>query len=356
MNKLNVLVTAGGSPGAPGIIKSLKLNGEREIRVICTDMKEDSAGLYLADVEYIVPSGKSEKFIPHMLEIAEKEDIDVIMPLSTPELMPFSLNKAKFERLGIKVAVSDPIPLSIANDRAELYKFLIKEKIPVPKFEAGNSFKEFERSVYKLGYPNVPVCFKPRIGNGGRGFRVLKGDVDKLDLLLNHKPDSSITTFEDISEVLENANPFPSLVVMEYLDGDEYSTDLLVRKGTPLITIPRKREATRLGVSFTGRVVNNPEVIAITNNVVSCIGLDYNINIQLKYCTEGLKLIEINPRMSGTIILCTASGANIPYLSAKMAMGEEIPEIKPVYNTKMIRHWEEVFLDPSGKKFQLKYK
>ena len=32
MNKINVLVTAGGSPGAPGIIKSLKLNGEREIR------------------------------------------------------------------------------------------------------------------------------------------------------------------------------------------------------------------------------------------------------------------------------------------------------------------------------------
>ena len=170
MKDITVLVTASGAPGAPGIIKSLRLNGERKIRIVATDMNPESYGLFVAEKGYVVPPGASTEYIPKMLEIAEKEEVDVLLPLSTYELMPLSKNKAKFERIGTKVIVSDPKPLEIAINKGKLYEFLRKRGIPTPDAIMVNSLAEFERAVFKLGYPDVPVCVKPQISKGGRGF------------------------------------------------------------------------------------------------------------------------------------------------------------------------------------------
>ena len=84
------------------------------------------------------------------------------------------------------------------------------------------------------------------------------------------------------------------------------------------------------------------------------MNLDYNINIQMRYSSDGIpKMVEINPRVSGTIVLCTAAGANMPYLGVKLALGESIPPVDPEYGTRMIRYWEEVFLDRTGHSFTL---
>jgi len=357
MRDITVLVTASGAPGAPGIIKSLRLNGERKIRIIAADMNRNSFGLFVAEKGYVVPPGTSDEYIPEMLKIAEKENIDVILPLSTYELMSLSKNKDKFVDLGTEVMVSDPEPLEIANNKGKLYEFLRERDIPTPDAITVESLSEFERSIFKFGYPDAPVCVKPQISKGSRGFRILRGDVDRLDLFLNSKPDSTITTFEEMISILENAEPFPKLVVMEYLPGKEYSVDLLVKNGEPLITIPRARDVIKLGISFIGTVEYNEEVAEMANKIIRAIGLDYNINLQLKYSSEGIpKIIEVNPRVSGTIVLCTGAGVNMPYLGVKMALGEEIPQIqtKPKYGTKMIRYWDEVFITPDGASYLLK--
>jgi carbamoyl-phosphate synthase large subunit len=330
------------------------LNGERDIKIIGADMNPDSVGLFMTDRSYVVPPGGSPDFIPKMLEIAENEEVDAIMPLATYELMNFSENKSKFEDIGVKVMVSDPEPLEIANNKGKLYEFLRKKGVPSSNSAMIDSLSQFEKYVFELGYPDVPVCIKPQISKGSRGFRVLKGDIDKLDLLMNYKPDNTITTFEEMISTLESADPFPKLVVMEYLPGTEYSVDLLVRKGEPLITIPRARDLIKLGISFIGTVEKNEEIAESANKIVKAIGLDYNINLQLKYSSEGIpKIIEINPRVSGTIVLCTGAGVNMPYLGVKMALNEEIPQIKLKYGTKMIRYWEEVFIDRNGHAYQI---
>ncbi len=355
LKDLNVIVTAAGAPGAPGIIKSLRLNGERRIRVIGTDMNNEAVGLFMADKGYVVPPGGSDEFIPRMLEVAEKEEIDVILPLATYELMSFSKNKDKFEDIGVKIPVSNPRSLEIANNKGLLFDCLRKHNIPVPKSVRVNTFRAFEKAVYALGYPDIPVCFKPQVGKGSRGFRVLDKNVDKLDRLLNYKPDNTVTTFDDIIPVLEAADPFPELVVMEYLPGKEYSVDLLVKNGEPLITIPRPRDVIKLGISFIGRVEKKTEVANMADKIVQAIGLDYNINLQLKYSNEDIpKIIEINPRVSGTIVLCTGAGVNLPYLGVKMVLGEKISDLEPMWGTKMIRYWDEVFISQDGRSYQLK--
>lgn len=354
LKDLNVMVTAAGAPGAPGIIKSLRLNGEREIRIIGTDINPQSAGLFIVDKSYIVPKGKADDFIPRMLEIAAIEKIDAIQPLATDELPAFAENIERFEETGTRILVSKPALLERANNKGKLYHFLKSKGIPAPESVMVTQMAQFEDAVYQLGYPDVPVCVKPQVSKGGRGFRILKENINKLDIFMNSKPDNTFITLKDMLSILEGATPFPQLVVMEYLPGDEYSVDLLVKNGETLIAVPRKRGTIKLGISFAGTIEENHEVAEMATTINRVLKLDYNINIQLKYAADGVpKIIEVNPRVSGTIVLCTGGGVNMPYLGIKLALGETIPKINPKYNTRMIRYWQEVFIDPEGHTFQL---
>ena len=354
LRDINVMVTAAGAPGAPGIMRSLKQNNERGIRIIGTDTNPDSAGLFMADKSYIVPHGKSYDFIPKMLEIATTEKIDAIQPLATDELPAFAENIHLFEKIGTKVLVSKPQALKVANNKGKLYSFLEASGIPSPQSIMVTQQPEFEKAVYEMGYPDFPVCVKPQVSKGGRGFRILKEDINKLETLLNSKPDSTLITLDDMLSILDGNNRFPELVVMEHLPGDEYSVDLLVKDGEPLTVLPRKRDAIKLGISFVGTIEKNDKVINMATAISRALKLDYNINLQLKYAADGIpKIIEINPRVSGTIVLGTGGGVNMPYLGVKLALGETIPEVSPVYNTRMIRYWQEIFIDPEGHPFQL---
>ncbi len=351
---MRVLVTACGAPGAPGIIKSLRASKRTDLEIFGADMNPFAVGFSMVDRGFTVPAGVSPKYIPRMLELARAEKIDVILPLSTDELVPLAENRADFAEAGIKVCVSSPESLHIANNKANLYNFLRNNGVSIPDFRVVESFGEFEDAVHALGYPDIPVCFKPEVSNGGRGFRVLKTGVDKLHLLLKTKPNSTITTLEEIAPILRDADPFPRLLVSEYLSGDEYSADLLVRNGEPLVIIPRSRVVIKLGIAFIGRTEKNEAIMSQAARISRKIGLDYNINMQFMYSRDGVpKIVEINPRVSGTIVLCTAAGVNLPLLAVSMAMGEEFSIPEPKWGTLMIRYWGEVFYDENGHAYSL---
>lgn len=351
---MRVLVTACGAPGAPGIIKSLRASKRQDLEIFGADMNPFAVGFSMVDRGFTVPAGTSPKYIPRMLELASAERIDVILPLSTNELIPLAENRARFEEAGTKVCVSSPEALRIANNKANLYTFLSRNGVAIPEYRIAQTYDEFTAAVHDLGYPDTPVCFKPEVSSGGRGFRVLKTGVDKLHLLLRTKPNCTITTLEEIGPVLREAEPFPRLLVSEFLPGVEYSADLLVRNGEPMVIIPRSREVIKLGIAFIGRTERDEAIMDQAARISRKIGLDYNINMQFMYSREGIpKIIEINPRVSGTIVLCTAAGVNLPLLAVSMAMGEEFSIPEPKWGTLMIRYWNEVFYDENGHAYTL---
>ena len=354
LRDVTVLVTAAGAPGAAGIMKSLRLNGERRLRIITCDMNTAAAGFYLADKAYKVPAGRSGDFIPSLLNIAVDERVDVVLPLATDELLPLARNKRLFQDLGTTVAVSNPHSLEVANNKGRLCQRLRERGLPVPRAYTADSLAELHEAAAALGYPGNPVCLKPQVGKGGRGFRILKADIDRFDLWLNHKPDNTFATLEEMTAVLAGTNPFPPLVVMEYLPGDEYSIDLLLKDGETLAAIPRRRDAIRLGVCVRGTAEKNDEIISQASKIAGLLGLDYNINMQFRYSADGqARIIEINPRLSGTNVLCTGTGVNMPYLAVKLALGEALPEIKPRWGVRLLRFWDEVFVDETGESFLL---
>ncbi len=354
MGDITVLLTGAGAPGAPSIIQSLRIVKERKIKIIGVDMNPDSVGFSMVDNYYIVPPASSDKFIDSVIQICNKEHVDVIIPLVTRELFQFAKYKYKFRKMGISVIVSDESSLNIANNKYLLMAKAKKVGVPVPRFRLVETFESFEKAVFDFGYPDVPVCFKPPISNGLRGFRILRRDINRLDILINQKPINVITTLEDIIPILKYSQHFPQLLVMEYLPGEEYSVDALADKGKPIIAIPRLREKIKMGISFVGKTVKDEEIIKNSFLLIKEINLHGNIGFQFKKDVNGIpKLIESNPRMQGTMVLCTASGINMVYLGVKVALGEkfELPQVH--WGVRMIRYWKEVFYDTSGSPFTL---
>ena len=341
MKDLTVIVTACGAPGGPGIIKALRQVKERNIQIVGTDANPIASGLLLSDEAYVVPQGQSKSYIPTMFKLAKKIKADVILPLSGMELLPLSKNKEAFG--DAKVVVNKEHPLEIALNKKKCYEYLKGRGIPLPDYVVVHDYEEFVEAVHALGYPKKPVCFKPSVSKGQRGFRILREDVDLGKLLLETKPDNTITTLEMVSNVLSKGG-FKELLVMEYLTGSEYSVDSLVKNGKSLVIIPRKRVETKLGISSVGIVEKNDEVIEVVEKINRVFKFDYNINVQLKYSTDGTpKLVEINPRVSGTICLSAAAGPNLPYLGIKMCLEEDFSIPKINWGLTMIRCWDELY-------------
>lgn len=352
MNEITVLLTGGGAPGASGIIKSLRKADERPIRIEAVDMNSDAYGFAFADGSHTVPAGDDPEYVPRMLEIADSVAADVILPLTTAELSPLSERREEFDA---RVMVSDPEPLRIANNKGRLYRFLDERGFDVaPAYRRVTSEASFVEAVRSLGYPEEAVCFKPPVSSGMRGFRVLDAGTDRLTRLLEEKPGIPVTTLEEVRPVLSSANQFPELAVMEYLPGEEYSVDVLAMDDSVGPVIPRSRSRTRAGITFEGTVEQKTELIESARDICRSLGLEYNINLQFKYAADGTpRLIEINPRVAGTIVMCVGAGVNLPYLGVKYALGEQIPEQEVQWGTQMVRYWEELFQLPDGELRQL---
>ena len=349
---LTVLMTGAGAPGASGIVRSLRATDERGIEIVGVDMDEEAYGFALVDESYTVPAGGADGYVDRLVDVAERESVDVVLPLTTAEIEPLAAAREAFDAA---VMVSDPGPLAVANDKGQLYEYLAEEGFSsAPAYRRVDTREAFVEAVEALGYPDAPVCFKPPVASGMRGFRVLDERTDRLTRLLEEKPDTAVTTLSEVLPVLSSAESFPELAVMEYLPGEEYSVDVLAMGDEVGPVIPRSRARTRAGISFEGTVERRADLIDEAAAICRGLGLEYNVNVQFKYDADGTaKVIEINPRVAGTIVMCVGAGANLPYLGVKHALGEPIPPVDVEWGTRMVRYWQELFRSPDGREYHV---
>jgi len=332
-----VLITGAGAPGIRGTLYSLKNNWDRRgITTIGVDMRGDVVGRYLCDKFYRVPPANSEDFIPTLLDICEREGIDVILPQVTDELSQLARYKKDFERIGTKVAISEHEAVNLANNKKELMKIARKVGVPCPESYEVRRWDELERAVEKLGFPFV---VKPPIASGMRGFRIVyKDDVERKERFFREKPNNSRITMEGLYHIL--GEEFPELLIMKYLPGREYSVDVLSSSDKVYVVVPRRRDEIRTGITFVGTVERRKDIIEFSKVLTLKIGLEYAHGFQFKEDEIGVpNIIESNPRIQGTMVLSTLAGANVIYGAVKLALGEDLPEFRVKWGTRLLRFW-----------------
>ena len=123
MRPLTVLLTASGVPGCPALIRALRENGEREVRLVGTDMSELAIGRHFCDSFHLVPPGSDPGFADALVEICEREHVDAVLPQSSYDLLALAENKERFGET--RVLVAGPEAVRRSNDKAATYGLLL---------------------------------------------------------------------------------------------------------------------------------------------------------------------------------------------------------------------------------------
>jgi carbamoyl-phosphate synthase large subunit len=344
MENLNsILITGGGAPGAPGIIKAIQDEAPK-LKIYSCDVLEHTAGKILTNDYFTVPRGDDPKYAATLLKICIEKNIELILPITTKELIPLSEAKALFAQNGITVLVSEQKHLTISNNKGMLYQHLLENKIPVPAFRIAKHYTEFCEVEKSLNLS--PYIIKPCVGNGSRGFRIIDNEADEHDLLFNHKPSSTYLSSKNLHSTLAS-KPFPELLLSEYLPGTEYTVDCLILDGNIKFILPRRRDKMNNGISVAGVIEYNKEIIEYCEAILQCLHLDGPIGIQVKYSKNNSPLIvEINPRIQGTTVACKGAGVNIPYLTFMKSELDNMSNYNDypiIWGTKFIRHYSELY-------------
>jgi carbamoyl-phosphate synthase large subunit len=351
---LRIMVTGAGAPGAWGILRALRKgahqDNKRPVCVIGVDMRQDASGFTLCDRSQVIPPASHPDFLERLRALCEREQIDVVIPLVTRELGLLADARERFEALGTKVIVSDPDVIALVNDKHRAIEAAKQAGLAVPDTRIARTVTELNEAATDLGYPDVAVIVKPCISNGSRGMRLLDPSADRLRILLDEKPSALPTTLEDISAVLATADPMPPFLVMEYLPGDEYSVDCLADGKSCLVALPRRRDRIRSGITLDGTLEEDAVLIDQSRRLTELYKPFGAVGYQFKRDVHGTaKLIEVNPRLQGTTALSVASGVNVPWLSACIALGELV-EIGPIaWGTRIVRYWGDTFRAPDGR-------
>ena len=311
MRPITVVVTASGAPGTAALLRALRQNGEREVRLVGTDMSERSVGRHLCDAFHLVPAGSDPAFADAMLAVAERERADAILPQSSFDLEGLAAHR---ERFPIPVLVSRPAAIVRSNDKAETYDLLHRLGIAAPEFRRVRGAREVDAAAGELGYPERPVCFKPVFSSGSRGFRILDPTVDRAHQLLHERPGSVAMRLEEALELLPDEGG-TELLVMELATGGERTIDGIANGREVVLGHPKTREAMRAGLAMYFVTLEDDALVELADRIVAELAIEHFFNIQL----VGEHVIEINPRIS-TIVY--QQDLNLPYLGVKRALGE----------------------------------
>jgi carbamoyl-phosphate synthase large subunit len=341
---LKLVLTAVGCPGASTLIRMLKANGEREISIHGVDMRADAIGRFLCDDFDLVPAGASPGYIPALAAVVETVRPDLLFVQSSHEIEIVARRRSVFEALGVKVLADGVDGIATAGDKALMHAACSQISVPQPRLLLPRSLEEFVAGARELGYPEVPVCFKPPVAKGSRGFRILSAEVDRVHELLHERPINRYMTLPEFEGLFRGVEPFPRLMLMEYVDAPEITVDLFADKGEVVFHQTRTREEFLTGLAMAFKTIARPDLVDLSRSVVRHLGLDYYQSVQW----IGGKLLEINPRVSTFVY---QEDFNIPYLGIKYALGEltkdDVAGVQARVRTsrRSVRYYDQVFWD-----------
>lgn len=290
-------------------------------RVTGVDIEELVPAKYFVDAFYKVPKWNDKDYIDNLLNICQKEKIDMLIPLFEREFTLLCENREKFNEIGTVLILSSKRIIEIFNDKWESYKFFMSNNIDTPMTYSKQELKDC----------NFPLIIKPTDGAGSKNVFKIK-DEKELNFFIDY---------------IENP------IIQEFVEGTEYTIDVLCDlDGNVISIVPRQRIEVRAGEVSKGRTVKDMAIIERTLELCNKLKIDENIKpigpltIQCIVDLKGnIKFIEVNPRFGGGVPLSFEAGVAYAELLRKMVKGEEIlPIIGEFKELTMLRYDEAIYI------------
>ena len=296
--KKKILISGANGPIMMSLILLLKKRG---FYIIGIDASKFGNAESFCDEFYKCPSGKDKYFLKFLNKFSSK--VDAIYLYVDEELENVSKNIKNFPNLKKKIIISPPKTIKICNNKSSFYNFFKNKQIKMP--------------LINFSGKNI---IKPNEGRGGKNIFTTS---DK----------SVIKLFQKKSKYL----------VQEFISGKEYSVDCVFDKENILVFGLVRQRVVSQNVSIVGKILRHKKIIKQIKKISVSLKFYGPINFQFIENKKGIWLIEINPRLSGSIIFSIMSGFNPIIMSYQIHKNQKVYLPKKIqYSKTYYRFWNSV--------------
>ena len=309
---------------AIGLIR--EADTENRFHIIYSNANPHVNAARVAHAFFEEPKGLDlDAYIAWCLAFCREHQVDIFVPGKASTAI--AGEHARFEAQGTRVLSAGTVPaLELIHDKARFYAEVDLPLAPVAEFRVFEDVQQFDAAYAELRQRHATLCVKPSQSVFGLGFAVLDEARSSAALLL--AGEQYHIGLADMRRGLAELGAFRTMLLMEYLDGHEYSVDCVGDNGRLVAAVARKkpRQAGR------GQLIDmRADIMAATTKLAADFGLNGCFNVQYREGGDALRLLEINPRMSGGIGMACVAGPNLPYIAlAGFANGYNTVQVPPV--------------------------
>lgn len=312
-----VLVSGASGIVGYGILRSLK-NSCKQLTLIGTSMYDDSVAQGFCDIFELAPPTDNPAYIEWLLNTIRRYQVDLIVPGIEIDMYKWVEHVPEIEKSGAIPLLNDRELIQLCKDKWAFYEQLSAAGMPCAIESTLNT--EFDALKSKFG---LPFLLKPRRGFGSKG--IVK--IDSAEKFLRHKHD--IGTILMAQPIVGN-------------DDEEFTTSAFCDGlGGFYASMTLRRKLSNDGFTDRAEVVATDEFIGTISDLCKRFRPIGPTNFQFRKCKDGIKLLEINPRISSSTSIRAAFGYNESAMAVDFFLEHQTPTQPEIKRGRAVRYTED---------------
>jgi len=314
-----ILVSGASGIVGYGILKSLKgLN----YTLIGTTIYEDSAAPAFCDIFEIAPKTCEPNYMDWLMQIIKKYRVDMIIPGIEADVAAWNEAREELKKSETFALLNNPQLIELCADKWLFYQKLKENdfKYSIPT-SINPEFTQFE----------LPFLLKPRRGFASKGIVKVENKE----------------TFE------KNKDKIGEIFMLQPIVGnndEEYTVSAFFDRESVLKAyIALKRKLSSEGCTDRAETVELYEAKTVIDELAKIFKPVGPTNFQFRKTRDGLKLLEINPRISSATSIRTAFGYNETLMSIEYFLDSKTIKQPAIKKGRAVRYTEDlIFYDSNN--------
>ncbi|WP_280709119.1 ATP-grasp domain-containing protein [Bradyrhizobium sp. BR13661] len=298
---------------------------KQPMNLIGTSIYADSVAPGFCDVFEVVPRTDAPDYVDQLLALLHKHHVDVAIPGIDADMYKWTDSVAELESTGTSVVLNSRELISRCSDKWAFYERQLELKLPyaIPSYLE----MDFDVLTAKCG---LPFLLKPRRGFGSKDIVV----VETAEQFAGIAPATKATLMAQPIVGRDDEE----FTVAAFCDGHGgYSAIMALR-----------RKLSRDGFTEKAEVVDQAEFSEAVQNLCRAFSPIGPTNFQFRKTDAGLKLLEINPRISSSTSIRAAFGYNEALMAVDMVLEKRLPVQPDIKRGRAVRYTEDfIFHDNS---------
>lgn len=319
-----VLVSGASGIVGYGVLRSLRLASQKCF-LVGTSIYSDSVAPAFCDVFEQAPLTSAPEYLDWLLTTLHRHRIDILIPGIEIDMYHWVEHVSAIRACGALPLLNVPELIALCKDKWRFYQRLADAGVSC-RIESSLE-QDFAKLVAKFG---LPFLLKPRQGFGSKGLVRVTSE------------DAYLRCLDDVGTILI-AQPIVGT------DEEEYTISAFCDgRGGYFASMTLRRKLSRDGFTDRAEVADGSEFAPAMYALCQLFLPLGPTNFQFRYCLDGPRLLEINPRISSSTSIRTAFGYNESAMALEYFLDHRDPVQPAIRLGRAVRYTDEQIFYEDG--------